>query len=63
MEEEVHKMVKCNFCGITIRIGTGMMYVKKDGKMLNFCSLKCEKNQLKLGRKPASFKWTRKEEV
>lgn len=34
------------------------MYVKTDGKILNFCSSKCNKNMLKLNRKPRDFKWT-----
>ncbi len=35
------------------------MLVKKTGKILFFCSNKCEKNMLKLRRKPARFKWTK----
>lgn len=35
------------------------MYVKKDGKILYFCSMKCEKNMLKLGRKERKIKWTK----
>jgi len=38
--------------------GTGKMYVLKEGKVLNFCSMKCEKNQLKLKRKARTLKWT-----
>jgi large subunit ribosomal protein L24e len=34
------------------------MYVKKDGKILYFCSTKCEKNLLDLDRKPRTRKWT-----
>ncbi|MCH7782041.1 50S ribosomal protein L24e [candidate division KSB1 bacterium] len=52
-------MVLCNFCGESIEKGTGLMFVKKDGKILNFCSRKCEKNLLKLGRVPRTTKWTR----
>ena len=51
-------MHKCSFCGKEIPSGTGIMYVKKDTKVLYFCSKKCEKNMLKLGRKPRDFKWT-----
>ena len=57
-EAQEAKMAKCSFCGEEIRRGTGMMYVKKDGKILYFCSKKCEKNLLKLKRKPALTKWT-----
>ena len=53
-------MVKCTFCGENIERGTGKIYVKKDGKILNFCSNKCEKNMIKLGRKFLETKWSRK---
>ncbi len=52
-------MAKCTFCGNEIHKGTGIMFVQKDGKILHFCSSKCEKNQLKLKRKPRKFKWTK----
>jgi len=51
-------MVKCSFCGKDIEPGTGKIFVKTDGKVLHFHSMKCEKNMLKLGRKPRDFKWT-----
>ncbi|MBN2142494.1 50S ribosomal protein L24e [Candidatus Woesearchaeota archaeon] len=51
-------MVKCEFCRNTLAAGTGKLYVKKDGKQLYFCSSKCEKNLLKLGRKPRNVTWT-----
>jgi large subunit ribosomal protein L24e len=51
-------MSKCSFCGISIPKGTGKMYVKKDGKIFYFCSNKCEKNMLQLGRKPRNVAWT-----
>lgn len=50
--------MKCSFCGIEIPIGTGKMYVKKDGKIFYFCSNKCEKNLIKLGRKARKTTWT-----
>ena len=40
-----------------IERGTGKMFVMKSGKILNFCSTKCEKNLLKLGRKPRTTAW------
>jgi large subunit ribosomal protein L24e len=55
-------MAKCTFCGNNIKKGTGMIYVKKDAKILNFCSKKCEKNLLKLGRKPIKTRWSSKYE-
>ncbi|MBW2999817.1 50S ribosomal protein L24e [Candidatus Woesearchaeota archaeon] len=51
-------MVKCSFCGHPIEKGTGKMFVKKDGKILYFCSNKCEKNMFKLKRKSRKVKWT-----
>ncbi len=51
-------MVKCSFCNNDIERGTGLMYVKNDGKIFHFCSSKCEKNLLKLGRKPRTTRWT-----
>ena len=53
-------MVKCIFCGKMIEQGTGKIYVIKEGKMYNFCGLKCEKNMLKLKRKPINVKWSSK---
>ncbi len=50
--------VKCSFCKENINKGTGKIYVQKTGKILYFCSSKCEKNMLKLKRKPRTTKWT-----
>lgn len=50
--------VKCSFCKKNINKGTGKMYVQKTGKVLYFCSSKCEKNMLKLKRKPRTTRWT-----
>ena len=51
-------MVKCTFCGNNILRGTGKMHVKKDAKILYFCSSKCQKNMLKLRRKPITTRWS-----
>lgn len=51
-------MVRCTFCGIEIERGTGKNVVQKDGAVLHFCAMKCEKNLLKLGRNPMRVKWT-----
>lgn len=51
--------MKCSFCGNEIPKGTGKIYVKKDGKILYFDKMKCEKNMLKLKRKPVNIKWTK----
>lgn len=53
------KVVKCSFCKSEIPPGEGMMFVKRDGTVLYFCSSKCRNNMLKLGRKPAKLKWAR----
>lgn len=52
-------MAGCDFCGDEIRKGTGKMYIKKDGKILHFCSGKCEKNLLNLKKKPLKTRWTK----
>lgn len=51
-------MARCSFCGSKITSGTGKIFVKKDGKILNFCSSKCDKNMIKLNRLPRFLKWT-----
>ena len=50
-------MAKCTFCGTAIEQGTGKIFVTKDGKVLNFCSTKCEKNRFKLKRIPRKMAW------
>ncbi|PIN74477.1 50S ribosomal protein L24e [Candidatus Woesearchaeota archaeon CG10_big_fil_rev_8_21_14_0_10_37_12] len=51
-------MVKCSFCKAEMKPGTGTLFVKNDGKQLYFCSSKCQRNSLKLKRKPSRLKWT-----
>jgi len=51
---------KCAFCGKEVEPGTGLMYVRNDGRILLFCSSKCSKNALKLKRSPEKVKWTLK---
>ncbi|MEK6808261.1 MAG: 50S ribosomal protein L24e [Nanoarchaeota archaeon] len=53
-------MYKCTFCGEVIALGTGKMFVKNDGKVLYFCSSKCEKNMLNLGRKAIRTRWSKR---
>ena len=50
-------MAKCNFCSKEILPATGKTFVLKDGKIINFCSNKCEKFRMKLKKNPAGFKW------
>ncbi len=52
-------MADCSFCGTVIEKGTGVMYVKKDGKILWFCSTKCEKATFKLKQTPRHKPWTK----
>lgn len=52
-------MVECSFCGYPISKAMGMTYVKKDGTTYNFCSSKCEKQQLKLKRSNRVVPWTK----
>jgi large subunit ribosomal protein L24e len=49
----------CTFCGDEIEPGTGRMYIKKDGTVFHFCSSKCFKNLVILGRVPRRTTWTR----
>jgi large subunit ribosomal protein L24e len=49
----------CTFCGSEIEPGTGRMYIKKDGTVSNFCTSKCFKNLIQLGRIPRRTTWTR----
>jgi large subunit ribosomal protein L24e len=51
-------MARCSFCRGNIERGTGTMYVMNDGKIFRFCSMKCQKNTLKLRRLPRFLKWT-----
>lgn len=49
----------CSFCGTDIEPGTGKLFVKKDGTVLHFCKMKCQKNMLNLGRIPRRVEWTK----
>ena len=51
-------MARCSFCRENIERGTGTMYVMNDGRIFRFCSMKCQKNALKLRRLPRLLKWT-----
>ena len=50
--------MRCDFCGAEIPVGTGIMYVKRDGKLFYFCSKKCMKNAVKLKRDKKLAKWS-----
>ena len=51
-------MARCSFCRQIIEQGTGIMFVKNDGRIFLFCSGKCEKHLLKLEHKPRTTRWT-----
>ena len=51
--------MKCIFCNAEIEKGTEKIHVTNRGDMYYFCSNKCQKNMLKLKRKPRKVKWTR----
>lgn len=51
--------MKCSFCKRDIPKGKGKMLILKSGKILYFCSSKCEKNY-NLKRDPKKLGWTRK---
>jgi len=48
----------CSFSGKEIPKGQGTMFVRKNGQILWFLNSKCERNYLKLKRKPTDYKWT-----
>ncbi len=54
---------QCSFCAREIEPGTGMMFIKRDGQVFNFCTSSCRKQQLHLGRVGHRFKWTRAHEL
>ena len=51
----------CIFCQNEIPKGTGMLFVKRDGTTMPFCSSKCRRNLLHLGREGRSMRWTAKQ--
>ena len=51
-------MVSCTFCGAEVLKGSGKIFVRDNGQVLNFCSMKCEKNMLVLKRDARKLKWT-----
>jgi large subunit ribosomal protein L24e len=55
-------MIKCSFCDKEMAKGIGKMYVLKEGAISYYCSSKCEKNSLKLKRKPRKTKWVSKKQ-
>lgn len=51
-------MVKCVFCGRDEDSFRGLHLLKNDGSVSYFCSGKCRKNAIHLGRDKRRVKWT-----
>jgi|SRR3989339_683559 len=51
-------MTKCSFCGREEHDFMGVHLIRNDGNVDFFCSSKCRKNTLKLGRDRRRMKWT-----
>ncbi|VVB65783.1 50S ribosomal protein L24e [Candidatus Gugararchaeum adminiculabundum] len=51
--------MKCSFCTREVEKGTGVLFVKKDGTTLGYCSTKCRRN-VGLGRKRRTTTWAAK---
>ncbi|MHB8372751.1 MAG: 50S ribosomal protein L24e [Thermoplasmataceae archaeon] len=49
----------CGFCAVNIEPGTGTIYVRRSGSIVNFCSRKCRVNMINLKRVPRRTKWTK----
>ncbi|HKZ49515.1 MAG TPA: 50S ribosomal protein L24e [Candidatus Nanoarchaeia archaeon] len=52
-------MVVCSYCNKNFDRTSGKMLVQNTGKVLFFCSNKCEKYMLVLQRSPKRLKWTK----
>jgi len=51
--------MKCSFCNENIPKGTGFIFVRKDGRVLYFCSQKCKRNLINLKRVGKKTEWTK----
>jgi large subunit ribosomal protein L24e len=51
-------MVKCSFCGQDENFHKGVSLIKNDGSINYFCSSKCRRNALNLGRDKRKVMWT-----
>jgi large subunit ribosomal protein L24e len=52
-------VTNCTFCGNSIEAGTGKMYIRRDSTVFQFCSSKCQRNQVTLGRVNRHVRWTK----
>lgn len=51
-------LAKCVYCGVEQEDYLGTYLIKNDGTNNYYCSSKCKKNHLKLGRDKRRMKWT-----
>lgn len=51
-------MVKCVFCGKEEDSFKGVHFITNEGSVNFYCSSKCRKNAMKLGRDKRKVKWT-----
>ena len=56
--EEVSNKMICDFCGGDIKKGTGKQFIKDSGKIINFCTKKCERHMLVYKKRPRYLKRT-----
>ncbi len=52
-------MPRCTFCKKTFEAPYGLIVFLNDGGFINFCSSKCRRNMLNLGRDNKKVNWTR----
>ncbi len=48
----------CSYCSYDIDIGRGIMFVRRDGTVLNFCAKKCRKAMVDHKKKARKTRWT-----
>lgn len=51
-------MTKCAFCGKDEHSFAGVHFISNVGVVSYYCSSKCRKNAMKLGRDKRKIKWT-----
>jgi large subunit ribosomal protein L24e len=52
------KIVKCSYCGKEMPPGKGKTFVRINGEILYFCTEKCQKYKIKLGKPARTIRWT-----
>lgn len=51
--------MKCFFCKNDLKKGSGLLFARKDGTLLYFCSNKC-KRYFEMNKKNWKYKWVKK---